>query len=66
MYEYTLEDVKQLLKDHHDPDELIQLFDATSDQLVEFYSGVVEDNYERFLDVVTASDIVSYYLDEEG
>jgi hypothetical protein len=54
---WTLEELKHILREQYDPDELIELFQASSDLLVEQYSDFIEDNFERLIDVVTARDI---------
>ena len=61
---YTLEELKQILKDNYDPDELIEMFRTTSDSLVEAYSDVVEEEYERFINVVNSRDIIIHYSSE--
>ena len=63
---YTLDELKDLLKNQCDPDELIELFNASSDELVEHYSYLIEDNYERYLNVVLARDISDYHFNLGG
>lgn len=49
MNEYTLEELKEKLASQFDEETLIDLLGINSFQIVEAFSGLIEDNYNKLM-----------------
>lgn len=57
MHDLTLEELKEKIVDHMDPDEFIEFLDIGIEDLVEAFSDMIEDNYERLIEEVPNSEM---------
>ncbi len=45
----TLKELKELLSQQYDPESLVDLLGVSSEQIVEAFSDVIEDNYNKII-----------------
>lgn len=48
----TIEELKEQIVDHIDPDEFLEVLDIGIEELVEAFSDKIEENYEPLLEVL--------------
>lgn len=45
----TIRELQERLAERRDPDEIVELLEITSDELVEAFPDKIEDNYEQLV-----------------